>query len=33
MRKSKIAERGALVLRSFDWPSIEALSADHPKEA
>jgi hypothetical protein len=31
--KSKIVERGALTLRSFNWPSIEALSADHPKEA
>jgi hypothetical protein len=29
--KSKMVERAALVLRSFDWLSIEVLSAHHPK--
>jgi hypothetical protein len=29
--KRKMVERGALVLRSFDWSSIKILSADHPK--
>ena len=31
MGKSRPVERGALVLRSFDWISMEVLSADNPK--